>query len=241
VRSLEHNLNMSHDSWHARWYRCWIKLGGKQKYPRENLCHYIRVLLFWAPMRWLFCGEVKEVPPYMAVGVAIYAVIFYASSIIVGVAFTALVLTVVSVRLFKRRKPDRSKEIMLKFKSVCGRISKSRFTKWLVGEGYCGFTPFGIMLGVAVVVGVSLLIIFAPVVLLKIVVYLVIVVVGISALVGMLIAYEKIKDRHVSKPIEQRSDGAVLDTLKLSATYLETKKAGSRVCPFISFEDTPSS
>lgn len=42
------------NSWHFRWYAYWLGTGrGVQPGYRENLCHYVRVLLFWAPMTWL--------------------------------------------------------------------------------------------------------------------------------------------------------------------------------------------
>jgi hypothetical protein len=217
VRSLEHNLNMSHDSWHARWYRCWIK----------------------------FCGEVKEVPPYMAVGVAIYAVIFYASSIIVGVAFTVLVLMVVGVKLFKRRKPDRSKEIMLKLRSGVDWIINRRVVVWYIHKRYIGyrFTPLGITAVLALVAGLTIGLIFDPLLVLKIVLCIIAVALILGAIVGIVMGIEKIMDRRAGKRLAAkpptragRAYRGTADTVKLGATYVATKKRGSRICPFIDFE-----
>ena len=42
------------DSWHYRWYMYWLAHGrGVVPGYQENLCHYIRVLLFWAPGTWI--------------------------------------------------------------------------------------------------------------------------------------------------------------------------------------------
>lgn len=42
------------NAWHYRVYKYWQDWGrGNTLAYRENLCHYVRVLLFWAPMTWL--------------------------------------------------------------------------------------------------------------------------------------------------------------------------------------------
>jgi len=54
-------LTISESSWHHRWYRYWQKKGGQigPKYV-ENLCHYVRVLVFWAPRRWFFHAQTMQ-------------------------------------------------------------------------------------------------------------------------------------------------------------------------------------
>lgn len=39
-------------SWHAKWYAFWRRNGKRKNTPEyvENLCHYVRVILFWAPL-----------------------------------------------------------------------------------------------------------------------------------------------------------------------------------------------
>ena len=40
-------------AWHYRVYQYWARFSPTYgKGYRENLCHYVRVLLFWAPMLW---------------------------------------------------------------------------------------------------------------------------------------------------------------------------------------------
>lgn len=47
-------MTIKTDSWHYRWYAYWLERGrGNKPHYQENLCHYVRVLLFWAPMTWL--------------------------------------------------------------------------------------------------------------------------------------------------------------------------------------------
>ena len=45
---------MKKETWHYRWYQYWITNGaGNSPTYRENLCHYVRVIVFWAPMTWI--------------------------------------------------------------------------------------------------------------------------------------------------------------------------------------------
>lgn len=64
------------DSWHARVYRWWYQSKyGKKTYDwfsdkwtpnepeRSNLCPYMRAVMFWSWMRWLFIGgKIKKFP-----------------------------------------------------------------------------------------------------------------------------------------------------------------------------------
>lgn len=48
-------MTIKTDSWHYRWYLYWLDHGrGNKPGYKENLCHYMRVLVFWAPLTWLF-------------------------------------------------------------------------------------------------------------------------------------------------------------------------------------------
>lgn len=47
-------MKIKSGTWHARVYQWWLRHGrGNEPGYRENLCHYVRVLLFWAPMTWI--------------------------------------------------------------------------------------------------------------------------------------------------------------------------------------------
>ncbi len=46
---------VSAQSWHAKMYSYWRQHGLiKTKDYRENLCHYVRVVLIWAPIAWMY-------------------------------------------------------------------------------------------------------------------------------------------------------------------------------------------
>lgn len=47
-------LDVERTSWHFRWYSYWLQTGRANSLGyRENLCHYVRVLVFWAPITWI--------------------------------------------------------------------------------------------------------------------------------------------------------------------------------------------
>lgn len=49
------------DSWHLKTYR-WGMEHGKRNKPgyRENLCHYMRVILIWVPLLWFFKVPIRK-------------------------------------------------------------------------------------------------------------------------------------------------------------------------------------
>lgn len=57
-------LRVTPHSWHGKLYLMWKRLGGDgKKYGyRENLCHYVRVVLFWAPLSWYLRAHPKRTP-----------------------------------------------------------------------------------------------------------------------------------------------------------------------------------
>jgi hypothetical protein len=72
-------LAISSDSWHGRRYLKWRKeYGIYKKYNyRENLCHYIRIVLFWSFVDWFILppkSNDKKIPPiYWLMGLVILA------------------------------------------------------------------------------------------------------------------------------------------------------------------------
>jgi hypothetical protein len=252
MRSLTHSLIMRHDSWHARWYRHWLKLGGTRKSSRENLCHYVRVLLFWAPMRWFAGGSVLGMPPYVLAVVLFYLTMFYLGSIVLGIILTAMVVVGASVLLLKRRKPERFKKIVLQLKFGVDRLVKSRIGTWYFNELYFGFrfTPFGITASLACAAALALGIVFFPSVILKTAIIVAAFALVVCGIVGIETFVEKMKKRRKAKKstvvplsvgsqpgLGRRITRGTADTARIGATYVRSKKTGSRICPFIEFEE----
>ena len=47
-------MTIKTDSWHYKWYAYWLTHGrGNTPAYKENFCHYVRVLMFWAPITWI--------------------------------------------------------------------------------------------------------------------------------------------------------------------------------------------
>lgn len=76
-------VRVTYDRWHYRMYQWWRSHGGELSYGyRENLCHYMRVVLIYVPLFWFFLEPVyKWVRPWMITLAAIcflsVAAVFY--------------------------------------------------------------------------------------------------------------------------------------------------------------------
>lgn len=82
--AVRKTLTVSSRSWHGRAYLYWRRHATYkeiERHPRENLCHYMRVVLIWAPLGWLARTHVKKGVEFswMALFFSIVAVIIYAA------------------------------------------------------------------------------------------------------------------------------------------------------------------
>lgn len=60
---MPNTIEVDQDAWHYHVYQWWQRHGGRNRRGyRENLCHYMRVLLIWVPLFWFF-----KVPIYKGV------------------------------------------------------------------------------------------------------------------------------------------------------------------------------
>lgn len=55
-------MKINKSSWHARIYRWWHWDKYDSGSEGVNLCKYVRVVLLYGPLRWLFNGEVRSFP-----------------------------------------------------------------------------------------------------------------------------------------------------------------------------------
>lgn len=59
---LKGEIDVREGSWHHRLYQYWRSKGGWIPYSyHENLCHYVRVCIFWAPFAWFLYAKLKGV------------------------------------------------------------------------------------------------------------------------------------------------------------------------------------
>ena len=54
-------LNPSPDSFHMRIYKWWLSTDPSITPSKENLCHYMRVVLIWAPLLWIALNVLRPV------------------------------------------------------------------------------------------------------------------------------------------------------------------------------------
>ncbi len=54
-------MKIDEQSWHCKTYQWWYnrKYGGPNMRSCSNLCPYMRAVVFWAPMRFLFTGAIS--------------------------------------------------------------------------------------------------------------------------------------------------------------------------------------
>jgi hypothetical protein len=254
---------MSHDSWHARWYRTWVELGGEPPKFKENLCHYVRVLLFWAPLRcFMFWRLVKFITPAMVVGTAGFVAglsfigLNWPGNFLHGLKIVGYILGVVigavAVILGLIEWSDRfPKGFKFFWKWISTPLwAPPRGLKWawkwamrrtyFVRAGFMRWYFYRFYLKVinpAVVTGLGLLTAFFYLKTHLALKLLQIVGEGVGGIIGAILVLMLIfwiKDR-------KRFWNSLKDTTKVAATYLSTKKQGSLICPFIEFDEAQAS
>lgn len=111
-------MTMKKKTWHYRWYQYWLTNGqGNSPTYREDLCHYIRVILWWAPITWIDQHTIINwdmVGKFILIGaIAIYAVAIIAmlsykfptQMVLAGLSLGALIVsTVIIIGFFRWRQ-----------------------------------------------------------------------------------------------------------------------------------------
>jgi hypothetical protein len=262
MKKFQHSLVIGADTWHGRWYRYWLSLGGKQPKYRENLCHYVRVLLIWAPLRWFFKARVVGwLQPWLGalfvVLVAAVAALFTFKTqesleglLVVGVVVGIIVLGVVgaNVGIYLDNNYDMEKRVKRFWKKFGSRVwSKivgyaEATIKWFFTRSYIvkGLAP----VTVCIIAGFTVLGILAT----PIFVVILLAILGTLALVTVIFGtiwsllelndYGKLDRLKKMWPWFKRFVEGTSDTVKLGVTYANTKKQGSLICPFIDLPDS---
>lgn len=133
-RSIWH---VSQDTRHYRLYKYWLDhhptdLHDPNLGYRENLCHYVRVLLFWGPLCWFVTrtyftskdtNALNPIRPctivvgLIALAFLVWAVIFHPLSLLIGILAGAGILALSSIALWFLWKLDDDPV----FAKACGR------------------------------------------------------------------------------------------------------------------------
>lgn len=86
-------LAVGRTSWHYRWYMWWQRKSGKTR-STLDLCHYVRVLLIWAPLRWFFTASRDGVITPVVVVVTVTLATFVAYSFTFWTELTMRILAI---------------------------------------------------------------------------------------------------------------------------------------------------
>ncbi len=267
MSDLTHDLNIATTTWHSRWYHHWLNLTERKPSP-ENLCHYVRVLLFWAPLAWLTRGRVfKVVPPWtialgiLASGVLITLFMLWPNDVlrvllIVG-CFLGGALLVIGAIFIVDNGPRWARIalacvtfpiwiipllIVAPIVYLTDRYEKGikAFKLWWTTPQYrlASRTPLGVLLASIAVGFLALIAVVNFSKFLELMLILVLVFVGVFLVIGGMLLLDEAQGRsRAGKPVFGEKFASISDTVKLGATYVATKKRGSRICPFIRFDD----
>jgi putative Mn2+ efflux pump MntP len=265
--NLTHSKIMRHNSWHARWYRYWLSQGGKPAPYKENLCHYWRVLLMWAPLKWLTSERIRGIAPWLIPAVPItlgfigFSVYRWPNGWLTGLLCTAMVIgfiaACVGVMVLNSEVSDQTKENMVKWGTVpiwgvpyllvLGMMwVYEKFEPEFKAAGrfverylFFGFNPIVTVVLLAFAAFVSFEFYSQP---LTAGLWTIGIAAFIVAAFGLLIGWQAsryLRER-LGRRLSARLSGiaeGALDTVKLVYTVIDSKKKGSPICPFIEFEE----
>ena len=275
MKKFQHSLVIGADTWHGRWYRYWLSLGGKQPKYKENLCHYVRVLLIWAPLRWFFRGSLGKarITPwavaligafFTAVGVSFFIwgrtaihVYLIGDGIAVAIVICLVLLGIGAelaedhnwdrkCRRFFKKTGDQAERPFVWAWSKIGKFVEAT-CRWFFTHSYVvpGLAP----VTVCIVAGLTVFAILAMHVFLIVLLAVGGAIAAICLFMGLIWSLFELNDRGKLERLKKmwpwfrRFVGGTSETVKLGVTYANTKKQGSRICPFIELNepDTESS
>jgi hypothetical protein len=237
-------LEIDPDTWHARVYEYWrtraeFNIDGYQ----ENLCHYWRAVVIWAPLAWILTTNVtKRLPLWVVLLAAELVAIFTVSQLISTWLFLALFVQIVaffvipsfysaprSQRYYKRIGKTLQPLAQLRAVSAVVRAFQAA-GKWFFCTGYLRVVyPWTVAITAILVVES----IFEPHVM---IIFALIIgaIVGFLVLAGCVVyVVDEVKTSLSFRRGGRTRPHHVRDGLRLAATVASAKKR--RVCPRIVF------
>ena len=236
----------------GKWYMYWVKLGGK-KPAQESLCHFMRVLLIWAPLRWFFLARTESVKLVAPWSVALAAwldlsFLLAPQSTLHSLFLLAQALMIWAVILVN------AVVLIAILGTVLGSSKSKALLAWLKREG---LDPLLKVMGTKIlIVPVWLYTLVAIIatswfflpgirpMLLTIAIAVVAVVFFIGFLAGFSLVGDKIsgaikarrRNEETTVTVKSPARVAIGEFLALSKNYLAAKKA--KICPFIDIQTT---
>lgn len=236
-------LRVSTRSWHGRIYNFWRQNAMfKRDNYTENLCHYVRVVLFWGPLSWFVHGRVTK---HRIAPLVILVVLGMVTALVLGFIFAPMnTLTVLLFALlmgacfsgmgFTLYWADAHPDKVAKFGNNLWRVVSIPFRPvgwlfrklqheigglpaWAYVVGVLGLAPF----------------LFAPIEYLKIWAFVLMIAVGALSVTGCMYLKERIqrwRRARKSRPTVEKDEGG----LSVAWRFAVAKK--HKICPLIEVE-----
>ena len=225
-------ITISADSWHYQIYQWWKNHGGsiKSNY-RENLCHYMRVLMIWVPLFWFFLVPLyKWIRPWMVAAGLVWGIVLWQAGAPVRVTlYLATLLALMAISLILNEKgvqrfADRWFAPPLEW--VWEHGLKSTLV-WFLTTGW--LVTIAVLFGVAIWFGGTRFLLFIAFAI-ALIVALALFILGLAWICATVDTWLKhkipSKPRQPKQPKQRGSS-----TLKVVVHYLAAKK--HKICPWI--------
>lgn len=240
----------------GKWYMYWVKLGGT-KPDQESLCHFMRVLLIWAPLRWFFLAHHKSIKLVSPSSVALVAL--FDLNLLLAFEPTVQFLFLLAQALMMAAVVLINVGVLIAiFGTILGSSKSKILLAWLKSEG---LDPLLNVMEIRVLkVPVRFYTLMALVAVLwfflpgvrPTIVLIAIGLASITFFAGFLIGLFFLNDKvgEIELPLFRKDKGAttkppsyareaVSEFFSLSKGYLKAKKA--RICPFINIQGLETS
>lgn len=226
-------LKVRKSSWHYRLYRYWQEKGGENSWGyRENLCHYCRVVAFWAPKRWFLYAQLWGVlRPWMIMAAAVLIAAIVTSAYLWPIRLVTVLAIIASYAVIIVTTRVGGKALIRKLRSI---------QWWNQHEETVAMAIAGVLFAA---IGLALLVILGFIAYKYPVPFFV----GLAGAIGFagvvlsgIYGIRRWRERDASAPTgflgpASRALRKVGDDAKLVVHYAVAKKR--RICPFIGFVD----
>ncbi len=244
---------ISGTSWHFKIYQWWKNESHfETKKPlgfRENLCHYMRVVLIWGPIGWFFRYPLwGKIPPALyVIGAVVLAMVGVLVSItplalVVGIGMVVSFIAFGMVAIYLAELSERHPNSLGRFFRIVTSPISFLIRGW---SNFCNtvvepllFTKNKYLIHSWVflycLVGAFVTLTSGVVGLQKYVIGSVVLTVGIAVAVAILVAVFAIHSSIEGYKVRRAKRNAVkgISTVGLFRAFLNTKR-GSRICPYI--------
>jgi len=211
-------MTIKKESLLGRWYGYWVKKGGRplgedweRNLARENLCHFVRTIIIYTPLRWFFLARTKTV-------IAPWSVCLAAGFIVGLWLIPGTILKIMAVLGMYAVMIAGGGLLITKAEdfltTYIGRPIKKLFGWKIIGRLYFWFLPIAALIALGICYVPKFMIALAIVIA---VFAAVVIIVGIAILVAKFLKYEPVRE--------------VID---VAIEYIKAKKA--KICPLLFVE-----